>query len=246
MESESCDFSIITYVLPEEQYCLKAMQKSIKEIKKKLRKEDINAEWIITVDGQSDNSGIKHADKIMENYSHQGISISKNKALDKAKGKWILSIDANETLHPESINILLATIKQPDHIKWVISNIPPSINIKNNDIQSGSLSEMYQKENIQINHPNSVIIKKEILLHPTLKGWLNIPSHEDIGTLLVISELANGTIVSEPLSVVEEKETECKLRMMNQPFSFDKISAIINKIREKTGKEEIVFNKKAS
>lgn len=244
MESESCDFSFITYLLSEEQPCLKDIQESIKDIKKKLKKENINAEWIVVVDGQSDEYHLKYADKVVQNYSHQGISISKNKALDKANGKWVLSIDANEKLHSDAINILLSTEKQPDYVKWVMSNSPPSINIDDNQIKRGLLSEMYQKQQIHIEYPNNVIIKKEALSHPLLKGWLNIPSHEDIGTLLVVSELNHGVVVNEPISIEKKgKEEECKIRMMNQPFSFNKISEIINKIRNKEGKEEIALSK---
>lgn len=244
MESESCDFSIITYVLPEKQKFLKETQKTIKYIKKKLKKENIDIEWIVIIDGKNSNDDITLADQVIENYSHQGISISKNKALDKANGKWVLSIDANEKLHSDAINILLSTVKQPDYVKWVMSNSPPSINIDDNQIKRGLLSEMYQKQQIHIEYPNNVIIKKEALSHPLLKGWLNIPSHEDIGTLLVVSELNHGVVVNEPISTKKKgKEEECKIRMMNQPFSFNKISEIINKIRDKEGKEEIALSK---
>jgi glycosyltransferase involved in cell wall biosynthesis len=245
MESESCYFSFITYVLPEKKYCLKDMQKTIKDIKKELKKDNISMEWIIMVDGESDEYNLKHADKVIKNYSQQGISISKNKALDEAVGEWIVPIDANETLHPESINILLLTAKQSPEIKWIISNKPKSTSLENKKIERGLLSEMYQKQQINIAYPNNVIIRKEILTNPAIKGWINTPSHEDIGTLLVISELSSGKLVDEPLSTPIEEEKQCKIRMMNQPFSFNKISEIINKIRDKQGKEDVLLSKTA-
>lgn len=88
-----------------------------------------------------------------------------------------------------------------------------------------------------------MIIKKEILLTPMLKGWLNIPSHEEIGTILVISELADGLVKEQLLFSKTEKNSEYSyLKTLNIPFSFNKISKIINKIRENSGKENIVFN----
>lgn len=250
MDSDRCNFSFITYALPNEEKLIKKIGKSIKNIKQKLKKEGKSLEWIVIIDGDSDISDIKHADKILHNYSEQGISISKNKALDKTVGEWLIPIDTNETLDIESISILLNTLSQNDNINWILSN-PTSLEKQdNNHIHSGYLSELYQQNKICIKNPNNIIIKRKFLKQSILKGWLNIPSHEDIGTLLVISELSDGIISSLPLSTKIEKsekidEAQSKIITLNKPFSFNKIIEVINKIRDKTGRKEVVFKEVA-
>lgn len=139
MESESCDFSFITYVLTEEKASLKDLQKTMKKVKKKLKKEKISAEWIVAVDGDLDNDkhyDVKHADHVIYNYSHQGVSISKNKALNQSSGKWLLSLDANEEPHQDFVSILLATIKEPEEIKWILFNTQLPFQYKNQKLTS--------------------------------------------------------------------------------------------------------------
>lgn len=250
MDSDRCNFSFITYALPNEEKLIKKIGKSIKNIKQKLKKEGKSLEWIVIIDGDSDISDIKSADKTLHNYSQQGVSISKNKALDETNGEWIIPIDTNEALDTESVSILFEALNQNDNINWILSNPPTLEKEKARHIHCGYLSELYQQEKIYIKKPNNIIIKRDLLKQSILKGWMNIPSHEDIGTLLVISELSDGIILNLPLSnKIEEdekiNEAQSKIIKLNKPFSFNKIIEIINKIREKTGRKEIVFKEVA-
>ena len=249
MESESCDLSIITTVLPEKSDYIKETDESIKKIKKKLLKANISMEWIVVVDGENNIPNIRNADKIITNHSHQGISVSRNKALNESLGQWIMPLDADDTLQEEAEQFIKQTLLLPSHIGWVMSNEPPSININESEIMSGRLTELFQKNIVNILYPNHVIYKKNSLLNNYLKGWINLPVNEDLGTLLIVSELYNGVIYETPLirsRVWGKQENQSHIRRLNIPFSFEKISEVITKIRTKEGREIIALSSKVA
>jgi glycosyltransferase involved in cell wall biosynthesis len=242
MESESCDLTIITTVLPEESDYILETDESVKKIKKKLLKAGISMEWIVVNDGENNIPNLKNADKIIINHSPQGMSISRNKALNESSGKWVMPLNAGDILLKETEDFMKHISSLPSDIGWVMSNEPPSININERQIASGKLTELFQKGVVHIRHPNHVIYQKNALLNDYLKGWINLPVNEDLGTLLIVSELYSGVIYDIPLiqpRVLNEQEGQSHIRKLNIPFSFDKISEVIGKIRTKNGRETI-------
>lgn len=247
MESESCDFTFITYSLEKNKNDLKEIDRDIKELKRKLKNINIKSEWIVVLDENknSDQLHLKYADIVINNEFLEGFSYSKNKAIHQSTGSWIISVDEYDRLNTKCINLLTDIISQPESVGWVISNTSLPDNIETNEIKKGSLTDMLNKNILEVPYSNNVVFKKEALVNHTTKGWLNLPSHEDIGTTLVISELYKGVFFSNQLLIsypFSDKSIQSKLQILNKPFSFEKISEIINKIRHHSNKEKFSIN----
>ncbi|MCW9023530.1 MAG: glycosyltransferase family 2 protein [Gammaproteobacteria bacterium] len=86
------------------------------------------ADEIIIVDSGSTDSTLdiarKYTDKIYIETDWQGYGIQKQRAQDKASGKWILSIDADERVSPELKKEIETVISQSDIAAYSMPILP--------------------------------------------------------------------------------------------------------------------------
>lgn len=79
---------------------------------------DIDIEVVVVDDGSTDSSA-ERADAIARRdsrvtvvrASHQGMSATRNRALDAARGEYVMMVDSDDMLHPRAIERLLAVAR---------------------------------------------------------------------------------------------------------------------------------------
>jgi len=101
------------------------IEKSIESI---VEQTDKNFELIIVNDGTKDNS-IKKAEKILENsdvnYSvivqeNLGLASARNAGLKQAKGDWVICIDSDDSIHPQTLEFIHKIIEKEQNTPEVI------------------------------------------------------------------------------------------------------------------------------
>ncbi len=91
------------------------------------QKNNCQCEVIIVNDGSTDNS-LSIAREYEKRYNNlkvidkanEGVSATRNKGLDEAKGDYVFFMDADDLLHPQALDIILPRLKQasPDILTW--------------------------------------------------------------------------------------------------------------------------------
>ena len=114
MEQDNIVLSICMIVKNEER-CLERCLKSLIPLKEK-----INCEIIVTDTGSTDNSieiAKKYADKLLYFEWCNDFAAARNVGLEQAKGKWIMSIDADEEL-TEDISELVTFFTDKENYRY--------------------------------------------------------------------------------------------------------------------------------
>lgn len=116
------DLSIIIPVYNTEKYLKECLDSVLLEIKKKN-----NIEVILIDDGSTD-----HSSRIYESYQqsnficlkneNHGVSYSRNEGLKKAKGKWVMFVDADDLLSANWSSIIKEELKSSDDIIYFFHN----------------------------------------------------------------------------------------------------------------------------
>lgn len=95
-----------------------------------------NIEIILVDDGSTDDSysqcikyvdGFSNVDLVLCE-RHCGVSEARNKGLDRAKGKWIMFIDADDYLLPESISHFLNLVDSHKDCTWFLASTLKELN----------------------------------------------------------------------------------------------------------------------
>lgn len=84
-----------------------------------------DVEVICINDGSTDNTGCilselesTYTNVVAVNQANAGMSASRNKGLDIAKGEYVMFVDSDDWLEPESLNVLLATVSGEDVVEF--------------------------------------------------------------------------------------------------------------------------------
>lgn len=93
------------------------------------------AEEIVVVDtGSSDdtrNVAARHGARVFSfDFTRADFAAARNHALDAAAGRWILTLDADEILHPSSVPLLRETIARGDHAGYYFQRMNHSSNTR--------------------------------------------------------------------------------------------------------------------
>ena len=145
---------------------------------------DKDCEYIFVNDGSTDSTlsmlqtfAQDNKQAIVINQSNQGVSAARNAALQLAKGEYILCLDGDDFLHPDTISII------KNHIKNADMMIAPCIIIQDNKpstlqpihIAEGiySIEQLYQTCSVfptapQIIYKNSIIQNHQIYFEKSI------------------------------------------------------------------------------
>ena len=147
---------------------------------------DEECEYIFVNDGSTDStlSMIKtfvqnHQQAIVIDQSNQGVSAARNAALQIAKGEYVLYLDGDDFLHPDTISIIKKHIKDADMMIapcFIKQGDKPST-LQPIHIAEGvySIEQLYQTCSVfptapQIIYRNSIIQNHQIYFDPAIKS----------------------------------------------------------------------------
>lgn len=186
------ELTIYTCMRNAEQWIYECMASVIYNLKM----YKVNYEYIIIDDGSTDNSltealkniqlfGTNNNVSVIINEENKGLASSSNIALSKARGKYILRLDADDILAPHGIRKLLEKIRADDaaivYPAYVEHIEKKTVRIKKNTIIAGDLhhhagcaimnkkviNELKFKEGLK--HWDSMELYHRIKSHPELK-----------------------------------------------------------------------------
>lgn len=192
---------ILTVIIPVYN-CEKYIVECLNSVCKKLNEKDL-IEVIIINDGSTDNS-LKKIQEFEEysfvkifNIKHKGVSCARNYGMRKSSGKFLMFVDADDTLVDDWANIILHTIKTNKN-SYVISF---NSNYKNEKID---LYIMIKKilglcyENTSYATACSKIYNRSFLLNTGIKFDTSLTYGEDvIFNLDVVSNTKKFLIIGE-------------------------------------------------
>ena len=147
---------------------------------------DEECEYIFVNDGSTDStlSMIRtfvqhHQQAIVIDQSNQGVSAARNAALQIAKGEYVLYLDGDDFLHPDTISIIKKHIKDADMMIapcFIKQGDKPST-LQPIHIAEGvySIEQLYQTCSVfptapQIIYRNSIIQNHQIYFDPAIKS----------------------------------------------------------------------------
>jgi glycosyltransferase involved in cell wall biosynthesis len=141
--------NLITIVVP----FFNAMAFLEKNLQSLLSQSDSNIEVILIDDGSSDGSG-EWAERWVDQHprfqlirqSNRGVSSARNLGLSKARGAWILFVDADDMVHPDFVAAMRAAVQGKDFAVCAYDRVGPkgSTPFVMRDSQAVSLAQVYE------------------------------------------------------------------------------------------------------
>lgn len=155
-----------------------------------------NVEWIVVYDGHTPKRVPEGVDRVVRWSFPAGVSAARNAALGYATGAWVFPLDADDRVHPSGLAAALNFVTTlPDDVGWValsrvfLDGSPTVYTFEHTRaFTAGELAEEWVSP-FQF-HPNSVLFRRDILLRAG--GWPAVPVNEDLGCVLLCSEIAAG------------------------------------------------------
>jgi glycosyltransferase involved in cell wall biosynthesis len=172
VENKSGNEPLVSVVIP----CYNAEQYIGAAITSVLDQTYKNFELIIVNDGSTDGSenAIKKYSGSNERIHYffqknQGVSASRNKGIEMAKGEFIAFLDADDVWEPTNLEIKIRTLREDDTIDWVFSDMfvaDEKLN-RTNTVKGGNdqqiLNSLLSRTGDVINAPSNLVVKKNCL-----------------------------------------------------------------------------------
>jgi glycosyltransferase involved in cell wall biosynthesis len=204
--------SVVTAVAPQRTAFLGAAGNS-------LRSQVLPAgwrwEWVIQSDGPGDAAGAEVAKLDLEpdrvrmeiSTSAGGAATARNVALGRARGEFVINLDADDEYVEDSLAALIAPLSADASLGWVAgrttylhqdgSSAPYPDRLGPGRIECGTLGDDSLTHDRPARHPSAVMVRTK--LWSSFGGWMALTGSEDTGTLLAISEYWPGAIVEVPV-----------------------------------------------
>lgn len=166
-------------------------------------------EWLVQEDG---TTGV--AQDILSSRSwilhglgrHNGVAITRNLALSRAKGTLIRNLDQDDVLTPGALARDIAALDQHPDIGWATSRVldlladGSTVGFDNDPpggrIEPGDPVRHWRAHDYRLPvHPTTLCIRRPLAI--ALGGWMAVPGSEDTGLLVAASTLAPGWFTEE-------------------------------------------------
>lgn len=243
--------SIIVPVYNAEKTIVKCIESIMNQTYKKF-------ELILINDGSTDKSLyiLKEFEKkdnriIVISQENSGVSLTRNKGINEAKGEYIVFVDSDDYIEESTLEFLINEIESKDKLDLVISGF--CIVKDNNDNFLNTISENKIFDNLDfllneklfkfICAPWGKVYKSEIIKNNNIQFDKKLSLGEDtIFVLEYLKYIKNVKFVNESLFFINE--TEGSLSRRNRLDMFENIMLIYDKAKEVLEyRNEYTFNK---
>jgi len=175
-----------------------------------------------------------------------GPAVARTRALVAAKGDWVLPMDADDRLDLDGVAAVLDRLDGlPASVGWVgagrvlVDGAPtPHTDVPERGWAVGELSESWSAPFVF--HPNSVIARRNDAL--LAGGWPATRVNEDLGFVLLLSEISAGVTVSDIITRYRAWEGQTVTTPeypLAKQTAFDTIAALVNARRRAQGRATI-------
>lgn len=164
----------------------------------------MNWEWLIQQDGPSweapewlrDDSRVA----IESNGDRQGVSITRNRALGRAQGRFVLNLDADDFLLPDALAVLARRFTDDPRIAFAVPDVvigcidggsrPATRHIATGLLPPGAVERFWRASLKMPFHAAAALWDRDVLL--AYGGWPAMQVGEDSGLLLAVAASRYG------------------------------------------------------
>ncbi len=170
-------------------------------------------EWLIQSDGHQEGfltriQEITTGDdrvKVEADRSPSGASATRNTALARASGEFLLNLDADDECEPGAFLVLVGALSQNASLGWVAGRtvyLYPNGTVSSypdrfppGDVWPGAFADDWLRHDRPAFHPSAMVVRSSIWC--AFGGWMAIRGSEDTGTVAAISEYFPGRVEDE-------------------------------------------------
>lgn len=201
-------------------------------------------EWIVVADG----ANIAHpegADAVVRWATRRGVSAARSLGAARANGRWIMALDSDDLVDPNGLRVVAQICGDQaglNHIGWfgfnrtLLDGSPtPHWFDAPAWVPAGVLALLWDSPFLF--HPNSMVVRRDLLLQ--VGGWPSCPVNEDLALALLISEVADGYLIPEPVvryRVWDGQLVAAAEYLTDKSTAFDLISAVLDAARAYRGR----------
>lgn len=201
-------------------------------------------EWLIQLDGGDgvvpDEVLVDGRVHVEENGSRVGSAASRNRALARARGRLVQSLDADDLLLPDALASLAAAFADPE-IAFAFGG---SADLRDGGVRSepyrwfepgrvaaGEIERVWRREGVVPIRGGAVMWRREVLL--ALGGWAALLSGEDTAVVLSASAMYPSAYVGRDVMVyrrharqLTQREEYARSRDLDRRFAAARLEAV--------------------
>ncbi|MGZ3863965.1 MAG: glycosyltransferase [Bacteroidia bacterium] len=209
MEYTPSQKSLVSIVIP----CYNAAQYIGQSIESVLNQTYKNLEIIIINDGSTDESELSITKYLpLDNrikyftQANQGVSATRNRGIEMAKGEFIAFLDSDDVWEPENIEVKIDALTHDKNLYWVFSDVYLADEYLNRtEILEGIapeniLNSLLLRKGEVIHAPSGIVLKKECLSKTGIRFDPKATPTEDLDLCVQISAAGySGKHIPTPL-----------------------------------------------
>jgi hypothetical protein len=137
---------------------------------------------------------------------HGGPGVARNVALQRANGKYVRNLDADDVLPPTALACSIEVLEAPGRIGWTTCralDLMPDGELVEfpgdpapGRLPVGSVAEYwYSHDWLLPVHPTTITVRIDLLL--AVGGWMALPTSEDTGMMLALNVVSDGWFLAD-------------------------------------------------
>jgi hypothetical protein len=239
------NLAVLTAVLPGRSAHLEATAASIAATREKLARTGRHLEWLIVIDGPGQVPTFPDAENVVCLSQRRGVSVARNIALAHAKAPWVFPLDADDLAEPTGLAGLLDVAENDPTVGWVAGNrvLVDGSRTRHWFDQprtwvGGELAQQWAAPFCF--HPNTVLVRRDLAL--TAGGWPATGVNEDLGLVLLVSELVGGRTVPTVATryrAWDGQETAATTYQADKALAFDLVEVLVSARRAESGRAPV-------
>lgn len=235
--------SVITAIGPDPQPFVEEASESVRLLVDQAKTIGRSVEWLVALDAGATHLSLGATETIILR-GPSGIAATRNAALSKVRGEWVVPLDADDKLNGDGV-LSAIEIACRNGWSWVGANRrlidgarTPHWFTEESRYQAGELATNWRSPFVF--HPNSVLVRSDLILR--VGGWPAVRVNEDLGMVLLVSEIADGGRTPQVITQYRKWPGQQVARegyARDKVTSFNVIERIVNARRAHLGRSLI-------